>query len=177
MRTIFILLLLFTFSFFSQAQTDSSSSEVKQTKEDFCLSITEYADKFTDELKYTSPNVEGISFIKAILNGDTSQYIHIGIDDDYLSGFNNSGLIVLFKSGKKINRVNEKIDVSNSSGANWRYTAFFKPNANEINLFKNDEIVGVKLYIHGRDIYGGEQLKIYANCVLVNPKTVVKNKK
>jgi len=177
MRTIFIILLLFTFSFYSQAQTDSSSNTVIETKEDLCLQVNEKIDKFTDEVSYNTPDIEGISFIKYKSKGTISQYVSISVYDTYLSGFNNSGLIILFKSGKKINRINEKIDMSNSTGANWRYSVFFTPTANEINLFKNDEITGVKLYIHGLDIYGGEQIKIYANCVLANPKTVVKNKK
>lgn len=48
--------------------------------------------------------------------------------------------------------------------------SFFTPTSNEINLFKTDEIIGVKLYIFESNISEGEKLKEYSKCVLVSPK-------
>lgn len=94
----------------------------------------------------------------------------------YLSWYNNYGLTILFKNGKEIIRKTEKIDVNVSTGSNWRYSAFFTPNSNEISLLKNFEIEAVKLYIFDSNISNGSSIKSFANCVLVSPKIISKKK-
>lgn len=158
------------------SQHDSIPNNAFQTKQDLCLNVVVETDKFTNEVKYNSPDIEHISFIKYKSKGATTQYVSIMVYDTYLS-YDNSGLIILFKSGKKIIRENEKISVSSSSGSYWRYHAFFTPSANEIKLLKGDEIIGIKLYIFDSEITEGNLIKAYANCVLVSPKSPIKKKK
>lgn len=146
-------------------------------REDLCFNVVVETDKFTGEVSYNSPDIENVSFVKYKSKGIINQYVSLSIYDTYLTGFDISGLIILFKSGKKISRPNEKIDVNNSTGRNWRYSAFFTPSSSEINLLKNEEIIGFKLYIFGTDITEGNLIKTYANCVLVRPKVTVKKKK
>lgn len=143
-------------------------------KENICSDVDVEADKFNGEIKYNSPDLDNISFVKYKKKGVIDQYVSISIYDTYLSGYNNYGLSILFRSGKKIIRSKEKVDVHSSSGANWRYSVFFRPLANEINLFKIDEIVAIKLYIFDADITKGNTIKDYANCVLVTPKAPLK---
>ena len=144
---------------------------------DFCSDITITTDKFTGETSYNSPDIDNISFIKYKKKGVISQYVSIYIYDSYLSGYNNYGVTILFKNGKKIIRKTQKIDVNYSSGSTWGYSAFFTPNANEIKLLKSFEIEAVKLYIFDSNISGGDTIKRYANCVLTSPKVVSKKKK
>jgi hypothetical protein len=143
---------------------------LEDSKEDLCSNIDVKTDKFNDEVVYSSPSVNNISFIKYKKKQGISQYVSISVYDSYLAGYNNTGLTILFKSGKKITRIKEKVDVDYTTGSSWRYSVFFTPTANEINLLKKDEIEAVKLYIFDADIYKGTEIKQNANCVLVTPK-------
>jgi hypothetical protein len=162
---------------YSNVKVVGTYTEVKsEIKEDLCSNVDVKTDKFNDEVSYNSPDVDDISFIKYKKKGVMRQYVSIYIYDSYLSGYNNFGLTILFKSGKKIIRSKEKITVNTSSGSNWSYSVFFTPTSNEINLFKKEEIEAVKLYIFDAEITQGDKIKEYANCVLVTPKVQTKKK-
>jgi hypothetical protein len=162
---------------YSNLKVVGTYTEVKsEIKEDLCSNVDVKTDKFNDEVSYNSPDVDDISFIKYKKKGVMRQYVSIYIYDSYLSGYNNFGLTILFKSGKKIIRSKEKITVNTSSGSNWSYSVFFTPTSNEINLFKKEEIEAVKLYIFDAEITQGDKIKEYANCVLVTPKVQTKKK-
>jgi hypothetical protein len=158
--------------------TKTTEYDAKQIeRDDWCSDIEEKEDKFTNEVSYNSPDVDNISFIKYKRKGIIRQYVSISIYNSFLSGYENYGLIVLFKSGKKIIRKNEKVDVNNSTGSDWRYSVFFTPTLNEISMFKSDEVIGVKLYIFDAEIKQGDKIKQYAKCILSAPKSVQKKKK
>jgi hypothetical protein len=140
------------------------------TNESLCNDIKITTDKYSGEKQTSSPDLNDISFLKYVTKGKTHQYVSISVYDSFLSGSRNTGMIILFKSGKKIVRTSEKVDVNSSTGANWRYSVFFTPTLNEIQLFKKEEIVGVKLYIFENSVNEGETLKQYANCILITPK-------
>jgi len=165
------------YSKINQFDSSNVSNQSQAVEMDFCSDITITTDKFTGETSYNSPDIDNISFIKYKKKGVISQYVSIYIYDSYLSGYNNYGVTILFKNGKKIIRKTQKIDVNYSSGSTWGYSAFFSPNANEINLLKSFEIEAVKLYIFDSNISGGNTIKRYANCVLTSPKIVSKKKK
>lgn len=122
MRLFFIIQLLLFFSV--HAQIDSTTINNKKINENLCANVTVETDKYTNEISYTSPEIEDIIFIKIKSKGMLNQYVSISLSDSYFSGFNNYGLIILFKSGKKIDRPNEKIEANISNGGNWSYTAF-----------------------------------------------------
>jgi len=144
---------------------------VKEDNKDvLCSNVEVKTDEYTGEVSYNSPIIDNISFIKYKKKGAISQYVSISVYDSYLAGYNNIGLIILFKSGKKITRSNEKVDVDYSISSNWRYSVFFTPTANEINLLQKDEIKGVKLFIFDAEISKGTEIMQNANCVLIPPK-------
>jgi hypothetical protein len=143
--------------------------DAKDQVENICDKISVEKDEYTGEVIYNSPYDENFGIVKYIKKGKTNQYVFLYIYDSYFSGYSNYGLTILFKSGKKIIRPNEKVDVDSSSGANWRYSVFFTPNLNEIKLLKTDEIVGIKLYIFKKEIYKGEEFNKISNCILVEP--------
>lgn len=174
MKYIFLILVLLKVN--SYAQTDSTTHNSVQTNEDLCINVIIKTNKFTDETSYYSPITEDIEFIKVKSKDITDQYVGLTIYNTYLTGYDNHGLIILFKSGKKINRANEKIDVDYSSGSNWKYSAFFTPTEYEINLLKSEEIIGFELYIFSSDITEGNIIKTYANCILDSQKISVKKK-
>lgn len=145
-------------------------------KEDLCSNVEVKTDKFNGEVSYNTPIIDNISFTKYKRKSVISQYVSINVYDTYLAGYNNTGLTILFKSGKKIIRSKEKVDVNISSGSDWSYSVFFTPSPNEINLLKKEEIEAVKLYIFDAEISQGDKIKEYANCVLVTPKTQIKKK-
>ena len=165
------------YSKINQFDKSNVSNQSQAVEMDFCSDVTITVDKFTGETSYDSPIIENISFVKYKKKGVISQYVSISIYDSYLSGYNNYGVTILFKNGKKIIRKTEKIDVDYSSGSEWRYSTFFTPNSNEINLLKSYEIEAVKLYIFDSNISGGDSIKRLANCILSSPKIVSKKKK
>lgn len=173
--SLFFVFIFFTFK--TYAQLDSITNSKVEIKDDVCLNVIVETDKFTGNVSYNTPEVQNISFMKYKTKGITNQYVSIDIYDSYLSSHNNKGLIILFKSGKKIDRVNEKIDLHSSTGSNWRYSVFFTPTINEINLLKTEEIIGIKLYIFNVDINEGNLIKDYANCFLITPKSKTPIKK
>ena len=148
----------------------------KTEEENLCSDVIVETDKFTGEINYNSPDIDDISFIKYKKSGVVRQYVSISVYNTYLSGYHNIGLTVLFKSGKKLKRPNEKVDANTSSGSNWRYSVFFTPTANEISLLKKEEIEAIKLYIFDAEISQGDRIRDYANCVLVTPKAKAKKK-
>jgi hypothetical protein len=159
-----------------EKETSLADNIIDNKKEDLCSNVDVKTDKFNGEVSYNTPNIDNISFIKYKRKGIISQYVSISVYDTYLTSYNITGLSILFKSGKKIIRNKEKVDVNNSSDSYWSYSVFFTPSPNEINLLKKDEIEAVKLYIFDAEITQGDKIKEYANCVLVTPKTKLKKK-
>jgi hypothetical protein len=140
-----------------------------------CDGVKVEMDKFTGEKKTESNTIDEMSFIRYSSKGKISQYVSISAYGSTVV-VNGQGLIILFKSGKKIVRSNEKVGVDVTSYGNkpYRYHVFFTPTSNEVQLLKKEEIVGVKLYIFESAVNEGEKLKQYANCVLITPKIIKK---
>jgi hypothetical protein len=138
---------------------------------DLCEGVEVEIDKYTNEKKTQSETIDEVSFIRYSNKGKSSQYVSI-----YAYGpkvvVDGKGLIILFESGKKIIRTNEKIsvDVSSNLYNPYRYSVFFTPTVTKIQLLKKEVIVGAKLYIFESNVNEGEKLKKYANCVLIIPK-------
>ena len=161
---LFLFVNIMSISVYSQIENDS-----------LCSDIEKKIDKFSGEINYDSPSIDGISFVKNIKNGKTYQYVSIYIYDSYLSGYNNYGATILFESGKKIVRSKEKVDVNTSSGSDWSYSVFFVPTPNEIKLLQTEKIIGVKLYIFEKEVSGGDSIQRLSKCMLKIP--IVKKKK
>lgn len=167
MKFLLLFIVLFTNTIVAQEKINDS----------ICSEVSFKEDKFNGEKTYSSPDIDNISFIKYVNKNKINQYVSISIYDTYFSGYNNYGLSILFKSGKKIIRSKEKVDVDPSTGADWRYSVFFVPTINEIKLFKNEEIETIKLYIFDKEINRGTDLNLFARCILVTPKATINKKK
>jgi hypothetical protein len=132
-------------------------------------------DKFNGEKTYRSSG-ETLSIYKVARKNINSQYISIYVYDNYLAS--GTGVYILFDNGQKIIRSKEEVDydVNPGSGPSYRYSAFFTPTQNEINLFKTRKVVSVKLYIFDTDINPSEsdEFQVAAKVLL---KTQVKKKK
>ena len=74
----------------------------EKINDSICSEVSFKEDKFNGEKSYNSPDIDNISFVKYVNKGKINQYVSISIYDTYFSGYNNYGLSVLFKSGKKI---------------------------------------------------------------------------
>jgi hypothetical protein len=135
---------------------------------DFCDGVEIEIDKFTDEKRTRSKTIDQMSFIRNSNKGKINQYVSINIYGS-TAVVNGKGLIILFKSGEKIVRLNEKVDVDVTSYGNkpYVYSVFFSPTPTEVQLLKKEVIVGAKLYIFESTVNEGEKLKQFANCVLI----------
>ena len=157
-------------SFYTNAQ--------EMLKDSLCSNTMVETDKFNGDIKYTSPRIDDIYFFKNVRNNHISQYVSILVFARTFVGYKTNGLTILFKSGKKIIRSQEIVEADISfDGDGYDYSVFFTPTVNEIKLLKTEEIEGVKLYIFKADVTKGLELKTYANCVLITPKTIPKKKK
>lgn len=88
---------------------DTYDAIKSQTKENLCSDVEHKIDMFTNEETYNSQDVDDISFIKYKKKGIINQYVSISLYNTYLSGFNDRGLIILFKSEKKSLEVMKKL--------------------------------------------------------------------
>jgi hypothetical protein len=126
-------------------------------------------DKFNGEKTYYSSGTK-VSIVKITRKGVNNQYISINVYDNHLAS--GSGVYILFDNGQKIIRSKEKVDYDVNSGGNpsFKYSAFFTPTQNEINLFKTRKVVSVKLYIFDTDINTSESDEFQiASKVLLKP--------
>lgn len=134
-----------------------------------CSIIKTEKDKFTGEISYKTPILDDVSFYKYILQ-DTLYVVR-------LTAYSNSanfgdGVIILFDSGAKIVKDNERIDikVNQRIPTNYRYyvTAFVSLTREELWVFSVSNITDFRLYIYEASVKPkkAEQYKNYASCIL-----------
>jgi hypothetical protein len=168
------LLLISTMIYAQESQKDT----VIKNQEDKLQAYLNNVDKFTGEKIYYSASNKVVSFAKFVNKQESSQYVSIDVIGSTLN-YGCTGVNILFDNGKMINRPNEDVKTDYRSG-NWVYTAFFRPTANEVNLFKSSKVEAVKLYIYDTNVNSidADNLQLAANIMLSTPKitkTPVKN--
>lgn len=95
-----------------------------------CSEITKELDKFDNTETSRWDNIGArddvdINLISIKSKNTIENYLSISIYDDYLAGYSNKGLTILFKSGKKLNKTLQEVDC-NISESKWKYSVFFK---------------------------------------------------
>ncbi|MDI6033020.1 hypothetical protein QLS91_08030 [Flavobacterium sp. LB2P84] len=125
---------------------------------DYCSKIQTNTDKFSGVIKYNSPRLERITFLKekGIID------IRIDIPGSTLN-VNEKGVILLLEDGSKINRPNQKISVDYNDG--YRYSAYFQLTKLEIQRIIKSPITDVKLYIYDAEIFEPLKYSEYLKCL------------
>lgn len=136
-----------------------------------CAKIERKVDDFTDELSFHSPTLNGSQVASMIIN----KYIK-GSNTDYylqLRAFGNSvsvaetGVIILFQDGTKMNKPSEEISVD--AGENgYTYSAWITLTAAEVESFSVKTIKKFRLYIYDKEVSPSEADKFthYVKCII-----------
>lgn len=136
-----------------------------------CAKIERKVDDFTDELSFHSPTLNGSQVASMIIN----KYIK-GSNTDYylqLRAFGNSvsvaetGVIILFQDGTKMNKPSEEISVD--AGENgYTYNAWITLTAAEVESFSVKTIKKFRLYIYDKEVSPSEADKFthYVKCII-----------
>jgi hypothetical protein len=166
MKSIILLSTLFLFSITSFSQ-DLDSAMLKVSPFD-CSAITKETDEFSGEITFTAKidakDDGDVSFIKVIKVKTITYYLSIWIKESGI--YTGTGLSIILKNGKIINKPDEKVDYT-YAGSNFYTKAFIRLNANDIALFKTSGISKYKLYISKGEIEEQSDLaKDYFNCLL-----------
>ena len=132
----------------------------------FCKDIEETKDKFTGEVSYSSPYLEGISFIKVKKEGTEKIYLSIQ-EAGATINFNIKGVILLLENGFRIEKPDAVLDVKLSSiGTGYIYSAFIELNSDDIKLLTINKITDDRLYIYDGTISKGERIREYLKCII-----------
>lgn len=134
----------------------------------FCADITTETDKFTGEIRSTSPYSEGVSFIKVNKDGKIKIYLAINETGSTVA-VGKTGLILLLENGKKIEKPSAPITVKVNSGytgaKGYVFSAFEELNTEDIKLLSENAITDNRLYIYDGTIKNGKKLQSYLNCL------------
>lgn len=132
----------------------------------FCKDIKESKDKFTDEIKYSSSESDGISFSRIKKGNATNTFLSVNVAGSTVN-VNIKGVILLLENGFRIDRPDAEIDVKVSSrGSGYIYSAFMDLEANDIILLTQNKITDVRLYIYDNSITNGKKLLEYLKCII-----------
>lgn len=130
----------------------------------FCTDISEKVDKFTGEIKYYSPTVDGIMFLRVKSKEFDVTYMYISEEGSTLNVGEN-GLILLLSDGSKIEKPNAKIDVD-SEERGWLYSAFVELTDEDKAKLSKYEITDNRLYVYDGIVHSGKVIKEYLKCIL-----------
>lgn len=136
-----------------------------------CSKIKRKADDFTNEVKFHNPIIVGRNISPMILY----KYIKDGKVDYYLNliaygstvNVGETGVIILFDDGTKMNKPTVKISVDTDEGG-FEYSAYIPLTETEVKSLTMKNIKKFRLYIYDRDVGNGfgEKFANYVKCIL-----------
>ena len=136
----------------------------------FCAKIVKKKDDFTNELKFSSPLMNGrkissMIIYKNVNNGKSVYYLSLETNGSTVN-VNITGVIILFQDGTKWERPAEKIDVKTGSKG-FTYSAFITLTPADLITFSTKKIKKFRLYIYDEDVYSSDadRFKLYTECI------------
>jgi hypothetical protein len=146
-----------------------NTSKINYPADYFCLKIEKEKDEFTNELKFSSPLMNGrqisaITIYKHINNGKAVYYLSLRTNGSTLT-LNGTGVIILFQDGTKWTKAS-KIDVDAGSNG-FDYSAFITLTPTDITTFSTKEIKKFRLYIYDKEVNSSDanRFRLYTECV------------
>ena len=137
--------------------------------EDFyCKKIEVEKDKFTGDIRYTTPSVHGFHFIKVISGNITRIYMFIR-ETDYTCSVGKKGVYLLFDNGSKLSKDDVEIDVEvGDSSDKYLYTAFFPLTESDIKVLSEKLITDDRLYIYDGTVSTdrAKEIRGYLRCLI-----------
>ncbi|MCX6234789.1 MAG: hypothetical protein NT175_08705 [Bacteroidetes bacterium] len=166
MRKNVFIIMLFCFPVFSFSQT--TDTLIQKAESINCDGVTKTVDEFTGEKTFEfhidADDGSIVSFSKIINKGVTAYYLSIWIKESGI--YTGTGVNLILKNGKKINKPNEKVDYS-YAGSSFYTTTFIRLTSADIALLKQSGIEKYKLYISTGQISDKSDIsKDLFNCLL-----------
>lgn len=148
-----------------------NTSKINYPTDYFCSKVDKQIDDFTNELKFSSPLMNGrklspIIIYKHVNKGKAVYYLSLRTYGNTVN-VNESGVIILFEDGTKWNRAS-KIDVESDSNG-YEYSAFITLTSADLITFSTKKIKKFRLYIYDETINpsDAEKFRIYTQCIKV----------
>lgn len=146
-----------------------NTSKINYPTDYFCSKIEKTIDDFTDEIKFSSPSINGYKdssvkiyrFLDKIKN---TYYLKLRTYGSTLN-INEKGVIILFDDGTKWSRASE-ISVDTDSNR-YVYSAFITLSTADLLIFSTKKIKKFRLYIYDEEVDKNyaEKFKQYVNCI------------
>lgn len=137
-------------------------------KDLYCADIKTENDKFTGEIRSSSPYSEGVSFVKITKDGTSKIFLSIN-ETGSTPVVGKTGLILLLENNKRIEKPTAPIDVKVNSGytgaTGYVYSAFVELTSDDIKLLCENSMTDDRLYIFDGTFKNGQKLKDYINCL------------
>ncbi len=140
--------------------------------EDFyCKKLVIKKDKFEDIERIFTPIVDGVSFVKVIIDKQPMIYLAIR-NNGYTANVSKKGLYILLKNGSKISKPNADIDVEVNKrkykDSDYIYSAFEILTKGDISMLLENNITDTRLFVYDRevDIESSNIIKEYLKCIV-----------
>ena len=136
-----------------------------------CSKIEQRTDDFTNELTINTPiiesrNISSMILYKTIKSGKVSYSLNLST---YGSTINvgETGVIILFHDGTKMNKPTVKIDVD-SDDKGFKYSAYLSLSETEVKSLTTKKIKKFRLYVYDEEVSAGfaEKFTYYVKCVM-----------
>ena len=131
----------------------------------FCDDIKETKDQFTDEVTYSSPLLDVISFSKVLAKTDTFYFASLRAHAS--TGAFGKGVIILLEDGQKIEKP-ARVDITYESvSEGYMATAFIRLTSADLSKLSISKIKAFRLYIFDReDIARADAYREYVKCLV-----------
>jgi hypothetical protein len=136
-----------------------------------CSKIERRVDDFTDKVSLNSPIIESrklapMTIYKSIEGIRTVYYLSLRTYGR-TANVGESGVIILFDDGTKMNKPSEEIDID-TDDRGFEYSAFIALTETEVQLLTTKKIKKFRLYIYDEEVNPGEANKFthYVKCVI-----------
>jgi hypothetical protein len=140
---------------------DSTSQKVDSIN---CNRIIKEIDEFSGEITYEAKVTNDVIFFKFKDKGIVEYCLSIWVKETDI--YTGTGVTIILKNGKKINKPNAKVE-STYSGGSFYTTTFIRLTNYDIELLKQSGVEKYKLYVSTGQIIGYSDLsKDIFNCLI-----------
>lgn len=131
----------------------------------FCRDFEVKYDKFTEDTTYYTPMLEGTQFFKIKKGASTNFFLLKNVPGETYS-IGKQGAIFLLDNKQRIEKPDARVDVHSTTYGTYYYTTVVALTKQDIELFSNNAITDVRLYIYDTNLKYGKVLTEYFKCLI-----------
>lgn len=130
----------------------------------FCDELKSETDKFTGEIRVSTPKLDGIYFLK-VTKDNASRYLMFVSQQGATPKIGTTGMFLLLTNNKKIEKPSTPIEV-NVNGSGFLYSAFIVLTAEDIKLLTENQITDARVYVLDDIVRNGQKISEYLKCLI-----------